>query len=118
LILSYLDGMFRWAAWVRRCCYGLGRSSQHGRVQPGGPKLVLHRLHGRHLKETLPRDIAWNAEHPNLEFVLLNCNSRDDMAIWVKVLRGARIEPIEQSLRPLVRWRDFYRNDPESVFLS
>lgn len=35
----------------------------------------------------------------------------------LKELRGARIEPIEQSLRSLVHWRDHYGNDPENVFL-
>ena len=36
----------------------------------------------------------------------------------LKELRGARIEPIEQSVRSLVHWRDVYGNDPENVFLT
>lgn len=42
----------------------------------------MNRLH--HLKETLPVNIAENAGHPNLDFVILNYNSKDDMDEWVK----------------------------------
>lgn len=36
-----------------------------------------------HLKETLPRNIADNSSYGNIEFVLLNYNSSDDLHEWV-----------------------------------
>src|SRR5262249_18995408 len=33
-------------------------------------------------------------------------------------LRGCGIEPIEQSLKSLVHWRDVYGNDPSNVYLT
>ena len=35
----------------------------------------------------------------------------------LKELRGARIEPIQQSIKSLVHWRDVYGNDPKNVYL-
>src|ERR1700748_3109986 len=37
-----------------------------------------------HLSETLPRNIRENMDYPNVEFVVLNYNSRDDMDNWIK----------------------------------
>lgn len=42
----------------------------------------MNRLH--HLKETLPKNIQDNLAYENVEFVLLNYNSKDDMDEWVK----------------------------------
>jgi radical SAM protein with 4Fe4S-binding SPASM domain len=36
----------------------------------------------------------------------------------LKELRGCRIEPIEQSLKSLVHWRDIYGNDANNVYLT
>lgn len=36
----------------------------------------------------------------------------------LKELRGCRIEPIEQSLKSLVHWRDVYGNDANNVYLT
>lgn len=44
--------------------------------------VCMGRLH--HLKQTLPRNLAWNAEHPSLEFVLLDYSSPDGMGSWVQ----------------------------------
>jgi MoaA/NifB/PqqE/SkfB family radical SAM enzyme len=51
------------------------------------PKLSLFtvcmgRLH--HLKQTLPKNLAWNADHPSLEFVILDYSSPDDVASWIQ----------------------------------
>jgi len=48
------------------------------------------RLH--HLAETLPKNIIWNAEYPNIEFVLLDYNSPDGLETWVKNHMSAMIE--------------------------
>jgi hypothetical protein len=37
-----------------------------------------------HLRETLPANINENADYPNVEFVVLNYNSKDDMDNWVR----------------------------------
>ncbi|MCF8532016.1 MAG: SPASM domain-containing protein [Reyranella sp.] len=55
------------------------------------PKLSLFtvcmgRLH--HLKQTLPLNLAWNADHPSLEFVLLDYSSPDGMYEWVQAELG------------------------------
>ena len=44
--------------------------------------VCMGRLH--HLKQTLPRNLAWNADHPSLEFVLLDYSSPDGMGSWVQ----------------------------------
>lgn len=41
----------------------------------------MNRLH--HLITTLPQNIDDNKDYPNLEFVLLNYNSQDEMETWV-----------------------------------
>jgi len=42
----------------------------------------MGRLH--HLSETLPKNINWNSDYPNLEFVILDYNSSDGLAEWMK----------------------------------
>lgn len=42
----------------------------------------MNRLH--HLRETLPKNIRDNESYGDVEFVLLNYNSKDDMDNWVK----------------------------------
>lgn len=42
----------------------------------------MGRLH--HLKQTLPKNLAWNADHPSLEFVVLDYSSPDDVGSWIK----------------------------------
>ncbi|MCX2678489.1 glycosyltransferase family A protein [Galbibacter sp. EGI 63066] len=44
--------------------------------------VCMNRLY--HLKETLPQNIRDNIEYSNVEFVVLNYNSRDDMDVWIK----------------------------------
>jgi len=48
------------------------------------------RLH--HLAETLPKNIIWNVEYPNIEFVLLDYNSPDGLEAWVKKHMSGMIE--------------------------
>lgn len=65
----------------------------------------MGRLH--HLKQTLPQNLAWNVDHPSLEFVLLDYNSPDDMGSWVHAefgehLRSGRVR--------------YYRNDDAQFF--
>jgi len=48
------------------------------------------RLH--HLCETLPKNILWNMNYPNIEFVLLDYNSKDGLEDWVKQYMGGIIE--------------------------
>jgi hypothetical protein len=50
----------------------------------------MNRLY--HLKETLPQNIEDNLSYPNLEHVLLDYNSRDDMEKWVKENLSAHIK--------------------------
>ena len=49
----------------------------------------MNRLH--QLKETLLRNIADNADYPDLEVILLNYNSADGMEEWVKEALGDHI---------------------------
>lgn len=44
--------------------------------------VCMNRLH--HLKQTLPKNINDNLGYGNIEFVLLNYNSKDDLDEWVK----------------------------------
>lgn len=44
--------------------------------------VCMNRLH--HLKETLPQNIENNSTYKNLQFVLLDYNSRDGLEEWVK----------------------------------
>lgn len=58
-----------------------------------------------HLKETLPKNLAATKDNPNVEFVLLDYDSRDGMEAWVKEnfqseitsgrLRYAKLAPAE-----------------------
>jgi len=48
--------------------------------------VCMGRLH--HLRHTLVRNLAWNAGHPSLEFVLLDYNSPDDLGGWVQAELG------------------------------
>ena len=36
-----------------------------------------------HLRETLPANINDNRDFPNIEFVVLNYNSKDDIDNWI-----------------------------------
>jgi hypothetical protein len=40
--------------------------------------VCMGRLH--HLQQTLMKNLAWNADHPSLEFVLLDYSSPDHLA--------------------------------------
>ena len=44
--------------------------------------VCMGRLH--HLQQTLMKNLAWNADHPSLEFVLLDYSSPDDLAGWIQ----------------------------------
>ncbi len=44
--------------------------------------VCMNRSH--HLKQTLPQNIADNADYPKLEFVLLDYNSQDGLEEWVR----------------------------------
>ncbi len=37
-----------------------------------------------HLRETLPQNMADNADYPNLEFVVVDYNSEDGLKEWIK----------------------------------
>lgn len=50
----------------------------------------MGRLH--HLAETLPRNIFWNSDYSNLEFILLDYNSPDGLADWIKEYMTKQIE--------------------------
>jgi MoaA/NifB/PqqE/SkfB family radical SAM enzyme len=65
----------------------------------------MGRLH--HLKQTLPQNLAWNADHPSLEFVLLDYNSPDNMGSWVQAELGDHL----RSGRVV-----YYRNDDAQFF--
>ena len=44
------------------------------------------------LKETLPKNIKINKDYPNLEFVILDYNSKDDLEKWMKKKMMGHIE--------------------------
>jgi len=44
--------------------------------------ICMNRLY--HLKETLPKNIEDNINYENIEFVVLNYNSKDDLDCWMK----------------------------------
>ncbi|MDO6434626.1 glycosyltransferase [Flavitalea sp. BT771] len=52
--------------------------------------VCMNRL--KHLSKTLPVNIAENIHHPNVEFVILDYNSRDNMENWAKETIGKFIE--------------------------
>ncbi|HVI46347.1 MAG TPA: glycosyltransferase family A protein [Chitinophaga sp.] len=63
-----------------------------------------------HLKETLPQNILDNKDYPNLEFVLLDYGSRDDLYHWADTV-----------LRPHIasgRLNFFSTRDPEFFHMS
>ena len=45
--------------------------------------VCMNRL--QYLMQTLPVNIAGNIDYPNLEFVVLNYNSKDDMENWIRI---------------------------------
>jgi hypothetical protein len=68
----------------------------------------MNRMH--HLKQTLPVNIAENQDDPNLEFVVLNYNSGDDMDQWMRTHMDRHIAS------GLVK---YYRtNEPKSFSLA
>ncbi len=66
------------------------------------------RLH--HLRQTLPENLASNADHPALEWVLLDYNSGDGLRAWV---RDHMAEPLASG-----RLRYFYTPEPRSYRMS
>lgn len=42
----------------------------------------MNRLH--HLVETLPKNVNWNLDYPNLEFIVLDYNSPDGLGEWIR----------------------------------
>jgi MoaA/NifB/PqqE/SkfB family radical SAM enzyme len=65
---------------------------------------------------TIRKDETWKTLMRHRAWVGISVDATENALL--KELRGARIEPIEQSLRSLVHWRDHYGNDPETVFLT
>jgi MoaA/NifB/PqqE/SkfB family radical SAM enzyme len=65
---------------------------------------------------TIRKDEIWKALMRHQAWVGISVDATENALL--KELRGAKIEPIEQSLRSLVHWRDVYGNDPENVFLT
>jgi MoaA/NifB/PqqE/SkfB family radical SAM enzyme len=51
--------------------------------------VCMGRLH--HLKQTVLQNLAWNADHPSLEFVLLDYSSPDEMGSWVEAELGEQL---------------------------
>lgn len=45
-----------------------------------------------HLKETLPRNLNWNKDYPNCQFIVLDYNSEDGLEEWMKKYMGKFIE--------------------------
>ncbi len=45
-----------------------------------------------HLKQTLPQNLADNADYPNIEFVILDYNSRDGLGDWIQKNYADEIE--------------------------
>ncbi|MEP1488882.1 MAG: glycosyltransferase family A protein [Algibacter sp.] len=70
--------------------------------------VCMNRLH--HLKETLPKNIHDNIDYGNIEFVLLNYNSKDNLDDWVK---SEMVEYIESGL--LVYYKT---TEPENFKMS
>jgi hypothetical protein len=66
---------------------------------------VMNRLHN--LKETLPKNIEDNKEYPNLEFVILDYNSKDGLEEWMKKHMMKHIESGRVS---------YYRTDKPKYF--
>jgi len=67
--------------------------------------VCMNRLY--YLSQTLPVNIKENQGYPNLEFVVLNYNSRDDMDDWMRTHMGQHIES------GLVK---YYRTDEPEFF--
>ena len=44
------------------------------------------------LKETLPKNVEFNKDYPNVEFVILDYNSKDGLGDWIKKEMGDFIE--------------------------
>jgi hypothetical protein len=44
-----------------------------------------------HLRETLPRNLGWHEDDPDVEFVILNYNSGDDLQNWVRKTCGPQL---------------------------
>ena len=68
----------------------------------------MNRAH--QVKETLPKNIEDNKDYPDLEFVLLDYNSTDDLCDWVKETLGDHIE------RGVVTY--FRTTDPQFFHMS
>ncbi|HSH90015.1 MAG TPA: glycosyltransferase family 2 protein [Ramlibacter sp.] len=45
-----------------------------------------------HLRETLPRNLAWHEGDPDVEFVIVNYNSGDDLQGWIQRTCGPQLE--------------------------
>ena len=45
-----------------------------------------------HLRETLPRNLAWHQDDPNVEFVIVNYNSGDGLQDWIRSGYGPALE--------------------------
>ena len=75
-------------------------------AQPGVQLRVLSNgtIRKSEVWQTLMRHRAW---------VGISVDATENALL--KELRGARIEPIRQSVESLVHWRDFYGNDPKSL---
>lgn len=52
--------------------------------------VVMNRLH--HLKETLPQNLKDNEDYANLEFIIVDYNSSDEIEEWIKTNLGSYIE--------------------------
>ena len=44
-----------------------------------------------HLRETLPRNLAWHADDPDVEFVIVNYNSGDELGRWIRETCGPEL---------------------------
>jgi hypothetical protein len=52
--------------------------------------VCMNRLH--HLKKTLPKNIEDNLDYGNVEFVVLNYGSRDELDVWIKTEMAHHLE--------------------------
>lgn len=79
---------------TKRALFRLSHPGWDKVTLPENPKIsfctaCMGRLH--HLKETLLRNIEDNKDYPNVEFVILNYNSPDEMEDWAKQNLGELI---------------------------
>lgn len=70
--------------------------------------VCMNRLH--HLRETLPKNITDNLSYGNIEFVVLNYNSKDELDEWIKTEMSEHLE------NGILKY--YKTTEPDSFFMS